>query len=598
MPDAKDILDAAANSDYDFRRVANPDDPLKYLFNEWVPYYRLKWAIVRVLQPRRILEIGVRFGYSAAAFLDACPGAAYLGIDNDSDTFGGQKGAIRWARHITQGTHAEYLIADSQQLPELPGGPYDLIHVDGQHDEDGSIRDLEKALQKGKHILVDGYLWGRDRFFHVSEFLCRERDLIESYLAIPGYSGELLIKPQPTAQMQCRGSSSGEIRTAYTAPYYLQDCGGFDAYKRDTGGTLTDGRLRAVAHLAEFAPIGRALDLGCGRGEVSLCLARLGHEVMAVDYSESAIELAQAGLESVAALEGPLNIVFHCSDVNALPLSGHYQVAVASDLIEHMAPPELDCLYARLSSHLSAEGIFVVHTFPNAWYYKYEHSRRLREAQKIGAYLPREPRTRYERLMHINEQSPRTLKRQLGAHFKHVVLWFATHGLAHPFENLKRPFTKSEMRAAGDLFAVASQVPIAPEKILERVEMRPLAAPLALVLHALEMPSTVRAGTRFRARLRVTNNSQMDLKTSLPNPVHLSYHCYSETQQLVTFDGLRTELPTVRAGSVADVNVQLAAPSVAGRFLFRLTLVQEWVRWFDQSPQDLFVDEWVEVVAS
>jgi cephalosporin hydroxylase len=123
MHDAKDILDVAANSEYDFRCVASPDDPLKHLFDEWVPYYRLQWAIVRVLQPRQILEIGVRFGYSAAAFLDACPDAAYLGIDNDSDTFSGQKRAIHWARHITRGTNAQYLIADSQQLDGLPGGP-------------------------------------------------------------------------------------------------------------------------------------------------------------------------------------------------------------------------------------------------------------------------------------------------------------------------------------------------------------------------------------------------------------------------------------------------------------------------------------------
>src|ERR1035438_4093889 len=50
-------------SDYDFRLSACPDDPFRYLFDEWVPYYRGKWAIARYLQPKRILEIGVRYGY-------------------------------------------------------------------------------------------------------------------------------------------------------------------------------------------------------------------------------------------------------------------------------------------------------------------------------------------------------------------------------------------------------------------------------------------------------------------------------------------------------------------------------------------------------
>ena len=45
-------------------------------------------------------------------------------------------------------------------------------------------------------------------------------------------------------------------------------------------------------------------------------------------------------------------------------------------------------------------------------------------ATKLGAFLPIEPRSRYEKLMHINEQNPRLLLHQLKKHFKHVLLWF------------------------------------------------------------------------------------------------------------------------------------------------------------------------------
>ena len=41
----------AAHSTYDFRDNACPADPLRHLFSEWVPYYRLKWAIAHALQP-------------------------------------------------------------------------------------------------------------------------------------------------------------------------------------------------------------------------------------------------------------------------------------------------------------------------------------------------------------------------------------------------------------------------------------------------------------------------------------------------------------------------------------------------------------------
>jgi hypothetical protein len=281
-------------------------------------------------------------------------------------------------------------------------------------------------------------------------------------------------------------------------------------------------------------------------------------------------------------------------DVNDAPLSGAYDVVVASDLIEHMTPGEVDRLYSRTASHLSPSGVFIVHTFPNAWYYKYEYPRRVREAQKLGAYLPPEPRSHYEELMHINEQSPRGLKRQLSAHFPHVLLWFANHDLMNPFEHLKRRFARHELRAAGDLFALACHSPIDTEVLLSRLDPSP-PVPIDLDLQIVQIPAHVQAGSRFSARVRLTNNSGMALKTRAQNPFHLSYHCSSETRQVVVFDGLRTRIPTLKPGLAVEIDMHLEAPAAVGVCLFRLTLVQECVQWFDEPPQNLFADAWVEV---
>jgi 2-polyprenyl-3-methyl-5-hydroxy-6-metoxy-1,4-benzoquinol methylase len=594
MQDIRDILELASASDYDFRRYANADDPLKHLFDDWVSYYRMKWAVARVLQPKRILEIGVRFGYSAAAFLDACPDATYLGIDVDSEDFGGHKGAIQWARRITPESRADYLIADSQQLDEFPGGPYDLIHIDGQQDGAGSIRDLLKALPKGSHILFDGYFWTRTNFLHASEFLYCHRDVIDSCVIIPGYGGELLITPRRVVCTIGRAATSHDLRSAYTASFYLRHCGGSEEYKRDKGLSLGDWRLRAVADLAELASIGRALDLGCGRGELSVHLGRLGHEVSAVDYSESAILLAKAAAQNAGAASA-LRISFQCADVNTVDLSGFYDVVVASDLIERLAPAELDRLYSRIAAHLSPNGLFIINA-SNAWCYKYGHALRLRQARKLDAYVPLEPRTRYEQLMHINEQSPRVLRHQVQACFPHVMLWFAARDLASPFENLSRWFRKKEMRSAEDLFVIASHAPIDPAALSARLAMPPIALPIGLSLEVQEMPLTASKGSLFSAKVRLTNKSRVNLKSQVPNPVHLSYHCYSETRQIVAFEGRRTRIPTVRVGSAEEIEMQLAAPSLLGRYLFRITLVQEWVAWFDEPPQNLLVERWLQVV--
>src|SRR5882762_7347748 len=128
------IISLAQTTEYDFRQTACAADPLKHLFDEWVSNYKMKWAISHLLKPASILEIGVRFGYSAAAFLHGHPQAHFVGIDLDTDSYGGTKGAINWAKKITRQFSADFIDADSQALDRLPGGVYDLIHIDGQQD--------------------------------------------------------------------------------------------------------------------------------------------------------------------------------------------------------------------------------------------------------------------------------------------------------------------------------------------------------------------------------------------------------------------------------------------------------------------------------
>lgn len=567
MKTAQEILETAAESAYDFRLTAFPQDPLAYLFADWVPYYRLKWAIARVLQPRRVLEVGVRFGYSAAAFLDACPEAEYLGIDNDSENFGGHKGAIEWARRITRHARASYLLADSQQLAEFPGGRYDLIHVDGQQDGDGSFRDLSKALRQSRYILVDGFFWTRQNFLNASEFLYRNRDRIESCVAIPGYEGELLLSVRP------------ETPDAAPEAPPLLDLG---PGRGEAGGYL-NGVYLALALLVEIAPVGQALDLACGREELRRVPGR--------EWVRRTSDHYLAGLG---------HRVLELTRENALtaPLAGPYQAVVVSDLIEYLPPEEVDALYRRIAAHLAPDGLLIVHTFPNSWFYRYGHPWRRREARKLGAYLPLEPRSRYQERMHINEQSPRTLRRQLRRHFRQAVVWFAgqpENAPPDPLANLQRRFSSNEMRNAGHLFAVAGQLPLDAGMVRSRLEMLPLPVPLALDFAIVSAPAAVAAGAAFRVRVRLANRSGCELRSRAPHPVNLAWHCYAESGECLVFDGRRTTLQTaVKPGAVAELEMDLDAPPSAGRFRFRLTLVQEGVRWFDAAPQQLFADLWIQ----
>ena len=133
-----------------------------------------------------------------------------------------------------------------------------------------------------------------------------------------------------------------------------------------------------------------------------------------------------------------------------------------ADVVEHLAPKELNEMYARIQRHLAPTGRLVVHTNPNRWYYEREYPRKRVQALALGAYLPPEPRTRSELLMHINEQDPDMLASDLRSHFAHVVVWAAT--LFDPLGTLDPACDPARLSSDTELFAVASDAPSIPTR--------------------------------------------------------------------------------------------------------------------------------------
>lgn len=163
LPHVTSRLDSASGAKgFDISPYLRPDDP--WLVGESAAdvrrIYREKHDLAALLRPRRVLEIGVRAGYSAAAFLAGCPAATYLGLDADDTTeHGGWPGAAAQAREML-GRHfpgrASVRVVNTTGLRELPGGDWDLIHVDGNHSFAGALHDLWLAARAGPHwILVD-----------------------------------------------------------------------------------------------------------------------------------------------------------------------------------------------------------------------------------------------------------------------------------------------------------------------------------------------------------------------------------------------------------------------------------------------------------
>ena len=147
----------------DIDTVLTRNDPLRA---EWAALrgdYLALHALVAARRPRRIVEIGVRHGYSAFAMLCAAPEAEYFGFDADLCTWGGVPGALWDARRMLRREFPRARVtvrrADTAAAGlRLPAA--DVYFVDGDHSEEAALRDLESCaaaayLERGALLLVD-----------------------------------------------------------------------------------------------------------------------------------------------------------------------------------------------------------------------------------------------------------------------------------------------------------------------------------------------------------------------------------------------------------------------------------------------------------
>ena len=198
----------------------------------------------------------------------------------------------------------------------------------------------------------------------------------------------------------------------YSYEYFTTDCEGYDIFLQ--GSSDISERIRGVVEGAGDLRGKRVLDLGCGRGELSCEAARRGAHVVGVDYSQAAIELACQRLEILEPKERE-RVVLILEDVCQISFpDGSFDVIFMVDLYEHLQPQEIEEVLRKVRKILAPGGKLIIHTGPNVWFYRYGYP-----LIRVAARLLLRKKTRetlrgsYDALMHVNEQSPLSLYRDL-----------------------------------------------------------------------------------------------------------------------------------------------------------------------------------------
>ncbi len=365
-----------------------------------------------------------------------------------------------------------------------------------------------------------------------------------------------------------------ELANTYTESYYMTDCGGYDDFKNSHGMEMT-ARLREVYSLTAPSRGDRILDIGCGRGELSFALAAAGAQVEGVDYSKDAIAIAKRTFEGKCE-----TLRYTCADIFEMKNLGTFDKIIMADVVEHIEQEVLEKIFQKISQSLRKDGCLIIHTAPNRDYYEITYPELRQQARRLGVWKPRNPRSYYEQLMHINEQTPVELKSALSKYFRHVRVWT---GGVRGIDEVK---TQDESRLDMDIFAIACQDNGPLEAQLSSFIRRPEWDGCRVSIEAADIE--ISAGEREKMiGVTLLNEGTESLCSQRKYPINLSYHILDRSGDTLLFDGERTPIwEEIGPGVKRTMRLRLILPGELARrkdCVCRITLVAEGCFWFDRE---------------
>ncbi|HSA84257.1 MAG TPA: methyltransferase domain-containing protein [Patescibacteria group bacterium] len=215
--------------------------------------------------------------------------------------------------------------------------------------------------------------------------------------------------------------------------YYYHVCLGSEEFKK-SGGNQLHPKVKNMIDRLSLKKTMTVLEIGCGRGDTALYVAKKVTSVTAIDYSSDAITIAK-GIQKKQKKDIQQRTQFYKMAATNLHFKDNsFDFILFIDTIDHLNKKEQKKALQEISRVLKKDGQVFIRTCSNNIllsytykYYTYPLNTFLTWIdQKIKNIvyksLPKDPRTKEEKRQHINELNYFSLYKLVSPFFKKITI--------------------------------------------------------------------------------------------------------------------------------------------------------------------------------
>lgn len=185
--------------------------------------------------------------------------------------------------------------------------------------------------------------------------------------------------------------------------------------------------------------------------------------------------------------------------------------------------------------------------------------------------------------MHINEQSPETLRTALEKYFKCVCVWTGS------VMEIDAEKSFEESCRDNQIFAFACNEKSVLEKTVNDISVRPEYERCSVEINADDI--TINGGVKETyLNIELLNCGEELLTSRRRHPINLSYHIMDQEGNMLVYDGERTPINNfIRKDSKQTILMKINMPDILKKGItydLDITLVAEGCFWLDKDGKN------------